>query len=242
MSQIQINKSGVTYSGSAEDLGVLRAQFDRQHYLKLPELLGPKLVDVLQAKVRDSEFYERVHEDIGSNKELCMASNSASAALSFLVNDKQLFQIIQAVTGCDEIGCFQGRVYRVDPGRGHHDAWHNDIGEHRLVGMSINLSRETYKGGTLQIRDDASGEIVCEATNTGSGDALIFRLSRQLQHRITDVEGTASKTAFAGWFRAQPDFHSLLKKEARAGGEKQALKFSSVVLGFENNETREFAH
>ena len=239
MSTIQIGKSGLVYSGSAEDLGALRAQFDRQHHLRFPELLGPELLDVLQTKVRQGEFYERVHEGIGANKELCMTSNSASAALLFLVNDKKLFQVIQAVTQCDQIGCFQGRVYRVNPGCGHHDSWHNDIGEHRLIGMSINLSREVYSGGMLQIRDHTSGEVVCDVPNAGIGDAVIFRLSHRLQHRITDVEGTASKTAFAGWFRAQPDFLSLLRKEARPGREAPVMKSSSFVLGSEDRSTHD---
>jgi hypothetical protein len=129
----------------------------------------------------------------------------------FLINDEKLFQVIQDVTRCDRIRCFEGRVYRVNPGPEHYDSWHNDIGEDRLVGMSINLSRETYSGGVLQIRDHDTHEVVSEASNTGFGDAIIFRLSRGLQHRITEVDGKTPKTAFAGWFRAQPDFSSLLK-------------------------------
>jgi len=168
-----------------------------------------------------------------------MTSNSASAALLFLVNDKKLFQIIQTVTRCDQIGCFQGRVYRLNPGGGHHDSWHNDIGEDRLVGMSINLSSDVYSGGRLQIRDQASGEIVCEAPNAGIGDAVIFRLSRRLQHRITDVEGTASKTAFAGWFRAQPDFLSLLRKRSESGREIPVMKPSAHVLGSGDRSTHD---
>ncbi len=242
MSAIQLGQSGVGYCGSAEDLGALRAQFERQHYLKLPKLIEPVLADVLQTKVRQGEFYERVHEEIGPNRELCMANNGASAALLFLVNDKKLFQIIQAVTQCDQIGCFQGRVYRVNPGHGHHDSWHNDIGEHRLVGMSIDLSGQTYSGGMLQIRDHASGEIVREVTNLGLGDAVIFRLSQRLQHRITDVEGTASKTAFAGWFRRQPDFLSLLRREMKPGREAPVMNSSSVVLRLANNTTHDTAY
>ena len=231
MRTIQIGRSGVVYSALAEDLSALRAQFDRQHYLKIPELLRPELLDFIQIQIDQSEFYERVHEGIGSNKELCMTSNTAFAALQFLMNDQRLFQVIQTVTQCDQIGCFQGRVYRVNPGSGHHDSWHNDIGEHRLVGMSINLSRELYSGGRLQIRDRVSGEIVSEVANAGIGDAVIFRLSDRFQHRITDVEGTASKTAFAGWFRAQPDFMSLLRKQSQPGREAPVMKCSSLVSG-----------
>jgi len=242
MRTIQIGKSGVVYSPLAQDLDTLRAQFGRQHYLKIPELLGPELLVFVQLRIEQGEFYERVHECIESNKELCMTSNTALAALQFLMNDKKLFQLIQDVTQCDQIGCFQGRVYRVNPGRGHHDSWHDDIGEHRLVGMSVNLSREVYSGGMLQIRDHASGEIVCEVPNAGIGDAVIFRLSPRLQHRITDLEGPAPKTAFAGWFRAQPDFLSLLRKRSEPGLEAPVVKPSARMLVSENRSTHDIVY
>ncbi len=234
MLKLQIENSGAVCSGSAEDLRALRAQFAARHYLKLRGLLGPGLLDFLQTKVQQAEFYERVHDGIGPNSELCMKSNTPAAALLFLMNDKKLFQIIQDVTQCDPIGCFEGRVYRVDPGQGHHDSWHDDVGEHRLIGMSINLSSGVYKGGTLQIRDRASGEIVSEAPNAGIGDAVIFRLSDRLQHRITDVEGTASKTAFAGWFSSQPNFLSRLREQANVKREVTAMKAGPLVFGSKN--------
>ena len=242
MRTIQIGKSGAVYSGAAEDLGALRAQFDCQHYLTFPKLLGPELLDFIQLRIDQAEFYERVHEGIESNKELCMKSNTAFAALQFLMNDKKLFQIIQDITQCDQIGCFQGRVYRLNPGGKHHDSWHNDIGEDRLVGMSINLSRAFYSGGMLQIRDQRSGEIVCEVPNAGSGDAVIFRLSHRLQHRISDVEGTSPKTAFAGWFRAQPDFLALLKQRSERGREVAVMKSPSLILRSEKRSTGEMVY
>jgi hypothetical protein len=242
MLTVQINNSGTVCSGSAEDLGALRAQFAAQHYLKLPGLLAPGLLDFLQSKVQHAEFYERVHDGIGPNSELCMKSNTAAAALLFLMNDKKLFQIIQDVTQCDPIGCFEGRVYRVNPGRGHHDSWHDDVGEHRLVGMSINLSRRAYSGGTLQMRDRISGEIVSEVPNAGIGDAVIFRLSDRLQHRITDVEGTTSKTAFAGWFSSQPNFLSILREQAIANREVTVIKSGPLVFGSKRGSARDMVY
>jgi hypothetical protein len=208
---MQIEKSGATLSGTAEDLEQLCAQFDQQHYLRFPKLFEPALLHFVQLQIEQGEFYERIHEGIGSNKELCMTHNRASALLLFLLNGEKLFQIIEEITRCGRIGCFEGRVYRVTPGHGHHDSWHDDMVEHRLVAMSINLSTEVYTGGVLQIRDRKSGKIVCEVANVGIGDAIIFSLSHGLQHRITEVDGTASKTAFAGWFRAKPHFLSLIK-------------------------------
>src|SRR6266540_3122869 len=107
MGTIQILKSGVVYSALAVEQSPLRAKFDRRHYLKIPELLGPELLDFIQLQIDQAEFYELVHEGIGSNRELCMERNKAFAALQFLINDQKLFRIIQEITQCDQIGCFQ---------------------------------------------------------------------------------------------------------------------------------------
>jgi hypothetical protein len=209
---IRLTRQGTVFSESAAKLQELQAVFASRHYLRFPALLDAELLDFIQLQVDHGEFQERVHEGIASNKELCLSGNAAFGALLFLMNDEELFQLIQDLTGCERIRCFAGRIYRINPGQGHHDSWHNDIGEDRLVGMSINLSREAYGGGVLQMRDRDSKEIVGEVDNVGPGDAVIFRLSPRLQHRITEVEGATSKTAFAGWFRANPDFSSLLRE------------------------------
>ena len=214
---IQVTRRGTELSSSTEVLGALRDQFERRHYFVLPGLLESELLDLIQRQIDRGEFRERVHERIDSNKELCLTESAAFGALLFLMNDEKLFQLIQDITQCARIDCFEGRVYRVNPGDGHHDSWHNDIGEGRVVGMSLNLSREVYSGGVLQIRNRESEAVISEAANTGSGDAVVFRLSRDLQHRITEVEGSASKTAFAGWFRAQPNVSSALKESQAEG-------------------------
>ena len=143
--------------------------------------------------------------------ELCLTEdNLTSHLLDFLSNDAKLFQIVQHITGCTAIGCFEGRVYRMIPGHGHYDSWHNDMVEQRMVAMSINLSTEVYSGGVLQICEWPSRRILHEVANIGFGDSIIFRLSHHLKHRVTEVAGTVPKTAFAGWFKSQPDFLSLL--------------------------------
>jgi len=206
---VQLTRQG-TICGSIETLEQLRLQFQQRHYFRLPQLIEPALLQVVQNQIEQGEFYERVHARIDSNKELCLRENAASTALLFLINDEKLFDIIQQLTECETIRCFDGRIYRANPGNGHHDSWHNDIGDDRLVGMSINLSREEYSGGVLQLRERESGETISEIENVRAGDAVVFRLARSLQHRISDVTGTAAKTAFAGWFKAQPHFSQLL--------------------------------
>ena len=71
---------------------------------------------------------------------------------------------------------------RQPPGADHHDSWHSDKIEHRMVAMRINLSPAHSCGGVLQLRDSKSKEILCEMPNIGYGDALLFRIANHVQH------------------------------------------------------------
>jgi hypothetical protein len=191
------------------DFDDLRGLFNRDHCICLSRLIEPGLFHFIQREIALAEFVPRTHERIGV--ELCMTPNRALGLLHFFVNDPVFLATIQRISGCARIGCFTGRVYRMAPSSGHWDSWHNDIdrAEQRMLGMSINLSEERYYGGIFELRQAATQRTICERANTGSGDALLFRLSTDLQHRITDVVGSVPKTAFAGWFRADPQFRSL---------------------------------
>ncbi|MEO8053458.1 MAG: hypothetical protein ABI833_23915, partial [Acidobacteriota bacterium] len=79
-------------------------------------------------------------------------------------------------------------------------------------------------GGVFQLRANGSGEILCELPNIQSGDAILFRISGKLNHRVSPMQGNEPKTAFAGWFRNRgPNFFSALQqlsgKEQNAGDE-----------------------
>lgn len=207
---VQLTRTGIAVSALAGGVEHLRRQFDRLHCILLPSLLEPGLLHVIQRHIDAAIFNPKTHEGIGT--EICMTENQAAYTLRFLANDPQLFQLIRQITACGPIGCFAGRVYRMVPGSQHYDSWHDDMIEHRMIGMSINLSPEVYSGGVFQIRDRDSRQIIHEAANIGYGDGIIFRLSSQLQHRITEVACSVPKTAFAGWFQSEPDFHALLRK------------------------------
>ena len=48
------------------------------------------------------------------------------------------------------------------------------------------------------------------------GDAIVFKLADNLQHRNTPLIGSVAKTAFAGWFRShQPDYYSSIRATRR---------------------------
>ena len=134
-----------------------------------------------------------------------MDDEITAAALSFFPNSPAFLRLIEQIIGHPRIGEFRGRVYRMTSSDGHYDLWHDDCVNQRVATMSINLSREVYSGGALQMRYAGSGEILHEVRNTGLGDALLFRISGNLIHRVQGVIGEVPKTAFAGWFLEKGD-------------------------------------
>lgn len=210
MSIIQITKSGTKLLGSKKDLKKLQEEFDKNHCIKLAQFLEPSLLKFIQNELNKNKFYEDKYKVGKVNAVGFLPSDKTIVSLlHFLVNDSDLFQLIQGITDCSKVGCFTGRVYSKIPGLGQYDSWHDDLSDNRMVSMSINLSKGIYSGGILQICDAASKKIIHEVANTGFGDGIIFRISPKLKHRVTKVEGDVTRTAFTGWFRSTPDYKPI---------------------------------
>jgi hypothetical protein len=85
----------------------------------------------------------------------------------------------------------------------HELSWHSDTKDpQRQVGFSMNLTPERFHGGVFELRDRHTLKPLARVHNTGPGDALLFRISSDLQHRVTAVHDDVAKIACAGWFRA----------------------------------------
>jgi hypothetical protein len=205
---ITIHNSGMDFSLTQEQLQHLREAFQQNHFIRLPRILSTELLEEFSLRITNGEWEEKVHDSIGL--EVCLSDKGIVALLNFLLNDQSLFRLVEQITGCNKIGSFSGRVYRMAPDSGHYDSWHTDVGEHRLLALSINLGKEPYEGGVLEIRHHRSSSNCTRVPNTGFGDAVLFRLAEGLEHRVTNIEGRVPKTAFAGWFKTQPDFWSSL--------------------------------
>ena len=183
-------------------------QFHHRQSLLLPALLEQALVDVIQRGIERAEFEERRHEAFAT--ELCMRHHDCLDLLHFLVNDQRLFQLVARVAGSLPVRIFVGRIYRHLPAR-HAATWHNDTLCDREIGMSVNLGAGPFQGGTFEIRQVETGRVLNAIANVGLGDAILFRISEKLEHRVTAVEGSIPKTAFAGWFSTAPDYVAALR-------------------------------
>jgi len=193
-------RRGVVVHAGAARLEALRDELARRHTIRFRRFLERDLLERVQRDIDGGTFAPRA--DAGIAEELCLEANRANDVLTFVMNSPQMYELVRALTGCGEIKHFAGRIYRFDPRVPHHDSWHDDTsgGDKRAAGFSLNLSREIYRGGTFQIREKTKPEDVVEIENTGGGDAFLFRIAPELQHRVTSVDGVYAKTAYAGWF------------------------------------------
>jgi hypothetical protein len=104
--------------------------------------------------------------------------------------------------------------------------WHTDLNGTKLVALTINLNTEPYEGGVLSIREAKSRRLLCDLTNFGLGDAILFRIDERLEHRVSNVVGTVAKTAFSGWFESKPDYRTLLAKGIARSLQKKVVAAS----------------
>lgn len=208
---LQVARSAAVDRLAPAERAALRADFAAHHWVRLANLLDAAFLRDVQARVGRATFVERVHEGVvPPSIDLCMEPDSTCALLELVFNDPAVWADVERISGCPPIARFAGFVYRLTPQAGHHHNWHDDLIDDRLVGMSVNIGPGAYDGGILQFRDRATGRVIGEAANAGAGDALLFRLHPELQHRATPVT-RGVKTAFAGWFCAGESYVDRLR-------------------------------
>jgi hypothetical protein len=141
------------------------------------------------------------------------ASSDVLARLIFLANDPELVEFVREVTGCTDVGFFVGRVSRLAAKSDHFAAWHDDALDGRRVALSLNLSEGPLDGGELLIRRKGEPEPLPMPYGP-PGDALLFRISEHLEHRVRPVRSRTPRTAFVGWYFAGPAFADLFERPA----------------------------
>ena len=193
---IQLRKAGLV--AHREDVQRFRSQFEEKHFVKLPGLLDPQLLSLVLSYIVQGQWQESA--ELGFYSESILENCAAPGLLQFVGNTPKFLETISEITRCDALTWFVGRVYRMRPNIDHTDKWHDDDADGRLIGMSLNLSPRGFEGGLFQMREAKSRRMLVEIANTGLGDAILFRLSHDFQHRVTEVRTGAPKTAFAGWF------------------------------------------
>lgn len=178
-----------------------RARFDAHDWIRLPSLLDPPLLAQVQRGVARGVFREVRHGAVSdTSADLRLDANAATGLMLLLLNDPVLLAAVSDLTGCAGLTRFGGACYRMRPGAGHQQEWHDDLVDGRELALTIAVGPETYDGGCLEMRRGAAPGLCERLPNHRPGDAVLFRLAPGLQHRVTPVTA-GLKTAFAGWFR-----------------------------------------
>ena len=193
----------------------LSAEFRDVSWVRLPQLLGPCILDFIHSRLENCQWETMSHGDIGV--EYVTSDLPATSLLHFAMNRSNFRAVIEEITGSKDLRWFKGRTYRMIAEAGHYDNWHDDVVNSNEIGLSLNLSRNPFRGGMFMLRKRGSKQVLARVANTRPGDAVIFRIAPDLQHRISPLEGCEPKTAFAGWFRSDlPECFRGLGSQVRA--------------------------
>lgn len=196
---MRLTRRGVRAPLKPQQAARMRRRFRSRHALRLRRFLSADMLRSLVPALERAPA-RRVRDAGGSESEV--RDCAETAALIFLLNDPKLLRWIESLTGVRPLRSFVGRAYRLLPRRKDAMGWHTDFLQKRKLALSINLSRRRYEGGTLRIRRVGSERPIATVPNRGLGNAVLFRVSRQIEHCVDPVRGRHPKIAFAGWFTA----------------------------------------
>jgi hypothetical protein len=194
---------------SSDELRSLAAEFRERHVVNVRDFLRGRMLREITNEVAAARF--DTQSDAHIARERRMDAPAVLARLTFLANDPRLVRFVRELTGCHDVGHFMGRVYRFEAESDHFDSWHSDAADERRIALSLNLSQGPIEGGELLIRRKGAPEP--PPTPYGRpGDALLFRISEHLEHRVLPVRSRTPRTAFVGWYFAGGSFRDLFER------------------------------
>jgi len=188
-----------------------RKEFELTNCIFVPEFLSGDILENVLKKLEQATFETKFETDRTNKlgKVLFVPLNEPVAfAFRLLFNNPDLFSMLQEITQCGHIGNFVGRIHRSLGGEDHAIEWHSDNADNRLLAMTLCLGTDDYTGGKFQLRSIDNENIIREFGQLQAGDAIIFKISPGLKHRLTNLE-TGRRTVGVGWFRSAPDFNTF---------------------------------
>lgn len=202
---------------SKENLERLKKEFEETHCIVLKNLISPSLKPMILNHLDNANYLKKIHHSkknhIIGEEFILQRKNLLYQLFYLLMNMNSYLDIIRYVTSTPNIKSFYGRVYKLDSSDESFDTWHSDIKqtEGRLVGLSLNLSPEAYRGGHFQIRNQQTKGVYKDVFYEDWGTAHIFRIDKKLEHKVTKVTSEQPRIAYAGWFRSEVDIKDYFK-------------------------------
>ena len=222
---LQLSLNGLR-EGSGPEQEEIRREFALRHCVFLKGFLNTTLLDRIKGLIRNQEYFVRVDHDTDGKvfaRELTLCDSDPLANLMFLLlNQKDLFELIENITELKKpMRYFRSRVFEFHSSPDHYDDWHDDDEKGQTIGLSINLSPDPMDGGEFEIRNASTLEVYKKVSGSCFGDAHIFRIGPDFQHRVLPVRGPSVRRSCAGWFCTEPDYRVEIKKMLMASKTEQ---------------------
>lgn len=172
--------------------------FSTRRFGVIDNIVRTDVLRKIVARVESGDYCQTKYK-VGS--ELSPSNPALADLLNFMLNDPYVIARFKHLSGGGDIRFFRGRIYKLLPGAQDHGfVWHDDRDERgRKLGVSLNLSENGFKGGEFQLRRK-DGPILAKFRNDRFGQAIVFQIAPDLQHRVTPLKGKRSRLVFAGWF------------------------------------------
>lgn len=187
------------------DIAKLKAEFEETKCIFLPNFIELRTLEILLSKIEKTGFqtkFESDNEEKFGKVFFIPQESPLIFTFNMLFTAPPLYTFLEKITGCPPIHNFIGRLHRSEGGEEHFIDWHGDNTDNRLLAMTLSLGRERYQGGLFQMREKDSGKILREFGQIETGDAFIFQIAPELEHRLT-VVSEGRRTVGVGWFRGK---------------------------------------
>jgi hypothetical protein len=180
-----------------------RAEYAATNCIFVGGFVEQTILQSLLKKLDEDSFKTKLEMD-GEDKFgkvlALLPNHPAVFILNMLLNNPQLFDTLQQITGCAPINNFTGRIHRSESGQEHEIGWHGDNSDNRLLAISLGLGTDSYTGAKFQLRKKGTEHNLREFGQLEAGEAIIFKIDPELQHRLTVLED-GRRTVGVGWFR-----------------------------------------
>ena len=188
------------------DWSELHDTFASRHCVQFKDFIASPLLGELTEQIALAKFGAMYHDPLGID--YSMDFGPTQAMLHYLITDERLLATVERIANIPPctLDRFTGRVYRMIKNRDR-DGYHDDVHllDRRLVAISVSMTREPCQGGALHLRRKRWLRPFHLSTQAELGEAVLFRISRHLQHKVGNVLA-GSRTNLAGWYCARAGF------------------------------------
>ncbi len=185
----------------------LTKSFEANRAIQFGGLINDGLLHELRIMIEQAPFRPQGHGHLGEDDNL--AFTPLLAILKFILTDASVLRKVERIVGlpCGTAKKLLGRIYRMRPNVDE-DGWHNDVNpkQQRLVAMTVQLNEGKPEGGNLLLRRKGRRRHFYATPALELGGVNIFRISGDLQHKVSRLKGDCTRIVFAGWYCSSDGF------------------------------------